>query len=133
MNNTLGQNCSELQDSVQISENISDSSEQDNIGGNNIAEVIDGRLKGKSVSQNVINLSTRILCKTEISLLPKDLKFIPTSASVNKALIKEEIECFDRKLCILWHFRNNDSIAISNPFKMSAFNQKGKDTALSFS
>ena len=61
LNNTPGQNCSELQDSVQISENISDSSEQDNIGGNNIAEVIDGRLKGKSVSQNVTNLSTRIL------------------------------------------------------------------------
>ena len=32
LNNTFKQNCSELQDSVQIAENISDSSEQDNIG-----------------------------------------------------------------------------------------------------
>ena len=73
LNNNFARNCSELQDSVQISENTS--SEQDNIGENNIAEVIDGRLKGKFVSPNVINLSTRIFCKAE---------------SVNTALIKEE-------------------------------------------
>ena len=47
LNNTFKQNCSELRDSVQIAESISGSSEQDNIGENNIAEVIDGRLKGK--------------------------------------------------------------------------------------
>ena len=90
-----------MQDTVQISENISDSSEEDNIGENNIAEVIDGRLKGKFVSPNVINLSARILSKAEISLLPKGLKFISTPTSVNKALIKEELECFGRKLRIL--------------------------------
>ena len=43
-----------------------------------IAEVIDGRLKGKFVSPNIINLSTRILSNAEISLLSKGLKFIPT-------------------------------------------------------
>ena len=92
LNNTFKQNCSELH-------NIN--SEQDNIGENNIAEVIDGRLKGKFVSPNVINLSTRILSKAEISLLSKGLKFIPTPTSVNKALIKEELECFGRKLPLL--------------------------------
>ena len=101
LNNTFKQNCSELRDSVQIAESISGSSEQDNIGENNIAEVIDGRLKGKFVSPNVINLSTRILSKTEISLLSKGLKFIPTPTTVNKALIKEELECFGRKLPLL--------------------------------
>ena len=101
LNNTFKQNCSELRDSVQIAESISGSSEQDNIGENNIAEVIDGRLKGKFVSPNVINLSTRILSKAEISLLSKGLKFIPTPTSVNKALIKEELECFGRKLPLL--------------------------------
>ena len=74
LNNTFKQNCSELHDSVQIAESISGSCEQDNIGENNIAEVIDGRLKGKFVSPNVINLSTRILSKAEISLLSKGLK-----------------------------------------------------------
>ena len=62
-----------MHNSVQIAEIISGSIEQDNIGENNIAEVIDGRLKGKFVSPNVINLSTRILSKAEISLLFKGL------------------------------------------------------------
>ena len=101
MNNTFKQNCSELHNSVQIAESISGSTEQDNIRENNIAEVIDGRLKGKIVNPNVINLSTRILSKAEISLLSKGLKFIPTPTSVNKALIKEELECFGRKLRLL--------------------------------
>ena len=91
LKNTFKQNCSELHDSVQIAESIIDSSEHDNIGENNITEVIDGRLKGKFVNPNDINLSTRILSKAEISLLSKGLKFIPTPTSVNKALIKEEL------------------------------------------
>ena len=45
------------------------------------------RLKGKFVSPNVIIFSTRILFKAEISSLSKGFKFIPTPASVNKALI----------------------------------------------
>ena len=114
LNNSFKQNRSELEDSVQIPETISDSSEQDNIREKNIAEVKDGRLKGKFVSPNVINLSTRILSKAEISLLSKGLKFIPTPANVNKALIKEKIEYFDRKLGVLLHFRNEESISISN-------------------
>ena len=131
MNNTFKQNFSELQDRVRIGENISDSSEQDNIGESNIAELIDGRLKGKFVSPNVINVSTRILSKAEISLLSKSLKFILTSASVNKALIKEELEYFDKKLRLSWHFRNEESITICNPYKKkSAFNPKGNDAAI---
>ena len=114
-----------------MAESISGRSEQDNIGENNIAEVIDGGIKGKFVSPNVINLSTRILSKAEISLLSKGLKFILTPTSVNKALIKEELECFGRKLRLLWHFRNEESITISNPFKKkSTFNPKGKDAAI---
>ena len=104
MNNTFKQNCSEFHGSVQVAESISGIGEQDNIGENNIAEVIDGRLKGKFVSPNVINSSTRILSKAEISFLSKGSKFIPTPTSVNKALIKEELECFGRKLRLLWHF-----------------------------
>ena len=47
LNNAFKENCSELHNSVQIAESINGSSEQDNIGENNIAEVIDGRIKGK--------------------------------------------------------------------------------------
>ena len=64
-------------------------------------------------------------------MLSKDLKFIPTPTSVNKALIKGELECFGRRLRLLWHFRDEDSITISNPFKKkSAFTCKGKDAAI---
>ena len=131
LNNTFKENCSELHDSVQIAESISGSGEQGNIGENNIAEVIDGRLKGKFVSPNVIDLSTRILPKAKISLLAKGSKFFPTPTIVNKALIKEELECFGRKLRLLWHFRNEEYITTSNPFKKkSTFNPKGTDAAI---
>ena len=64
-------------------------------------------------------------------MLSKGLKFIPTPTSVNKASIKEELKCFGRKLRLLWHFRNEESITISNPFKKkSTFNPKGKDAAI---
>ena len=72
-----------MQDSVQIAENISDSSVQDNIEENNIAEVVDGNLKSKFVSPNVINLSIRIFTKTEVSLFSKSLKLVPFPESVN--------------------------------------------------
>ena len=57
------QSCSDFQDNAQIVENISDSTEQDNIGENNVVEVVDGKLEDKSVSTNVLDLSTRILSK----------------------------------------------------------------------
>ena len=129
LNNICKQNCYEFHDSVEIAESISGNSEEDNMGENNIAEVIDGLLKGKFVSPDVINLSTRNLSKADISLLSKGLKFIPTPASVNKVLIKEEY--FGRKLRLLWHFQNEESITISNSFKRkSAFNPNGKDAAI---
>ena len=46
-------------------------------------------------------------------------------------MIKEKLECFGRKLRLLWYFRNEDSITISNPFKRkSTFNPNGKDAAI---
>ena len=81
--------------------------------------------------QSCSELQDGILSKAEISLLSKGLKFIPTPTSVNKALIKEELQCFGRKLQLSWHFRNEESITISNPFKTkSTFNPKGKDTSI---
>ena len=44
----------------------------------NEEEICDGGLKGKFVSENVINLSKRDLSENEISLLSKGLNFIPT-------------------------------------------------------
>ena len=86
----------------------------------------EGRLEGRFVSKNVINLSKRDLSNAEISLLSKGLKFIPTPSSINKARIKENLEVFGRKLRLKWHFRNEPNFTRTDPFvEKSKFNPKG--------
>ena len=97
----------------------------------NAATLLDGRYEGILVSPNVINVSKRHLSKGEISLLSKGLKFIPTPKHINKALIKEEIETYGRKLRLMWHYRNEEREITINPFKKkSKFNPKRKDTSI---
>ena len=60
------------------------------------------------MSPNVINLSKRDLTKDEISLLSKGLQFVPTPKHFNKALLREELEEFGRKLRLKWFFRNDE-------------------------
>ena len=61
-------------------ENLRNCEKEDNVlKGNNIASQIGVRLEGKFVSKNVINLSRRNLSASEISLLSKGLKFVPTA------------------------------------------------------
>ena len=64
----------------------------------NAATLVNEKLKGKFVSPNVVNLSRRNLTNNEISVLSKGLKFVPTRKGINKALIKEELEVYGRKL-----------------------------------
>ena len=59
---------------------------------------LNGRIKGKFVSKNVVNLSKRKLTKADVSLLSKGLKFVPTSNHINKAKLKMELEAYGRKL-----------------------------------
>ena len=68
------------------------------------ADMCDGRLKGKFVSKNVINLSKRNLSENEISLLSKGLNFIPTCNKVDVARLKLELEQFGRMFLLKWHF-----------------------------
>ena len=71
------------------------------------------------------------MSESEISLLSKGLKFIPTPKSVNRVKLKEELEVFGRKLRLKWHFRNEESTGLFNPFRRkSKFNPKGKDAAI---
>ena len=58
----------------------------------NKTTILNGRLKGNFVSKNVVNLSKRKLSKSEISLLSKGLKLIPTSNTINKAQLKIEFK-----------------------------------------
>ena len=96
----------------------------------NTATALDGRYEGKFVSPNVINLSKRHLSKDKICLLSKGLKFIPTPKHINKALIKEELQTYGRKLRLIWPYRNEEREIIINCFKKkSKFNPKRKDAA----
>ena len=52
---------------------------------NNEPTILTGRLKGKLLSKNVVSPSKGELSKSEISLLSKDLKFISTSNTIDKA------------------------------------------------
>ena len=90
------------------------------------------RLRGSFVCENVVNLSKRALSKSEISLLSKGLKFIPTPSSINKARLKLDLEKFGRKLRLKWHFRNNRAEFGTDPFiPKSSFNpRKGGDVAI---
>ena len=66
----------------------------------NYVFTLNERIKRKFVSNNVVNLSKRQLTNTEISLLSKGLKFVPTSNKINKAKLKLELEVYDRMLCL---------------------------------
>ena len=97
----------------------------------NSTTLVNERLKGKFVSPNVVNLSRRNLTNDEISLLSKGLKFVPTPRGINKALIKEELEAYGRKLRLMWHFRNDERELSYDPFKKkSKFDPKRKDAAI---
>ena len=97
-----------------------------------IAEVTsNGMLKGFFVSENVVNLSNRKLSKAEVSLLSKGLKFCPTPNSVDKSVLKEDLEIFGRTLRLKWHYRNDERTFDPNPFRpKSKFNPSKNDAAI---
>ena len=89
------------------------------------------RLKGVYVSENVLNLSKRVLNQAEVSLLSRGLKFVPTPSFVDKAAIKQDLERFGRKLRLAWHFRGDQREFSYNPFKKkSNFKPKDKDATI---
>ena len=90
-------------------------------------DALNGRIKGKFVSENVVNLSKRKLTKAEISLLSKGLKFVPTSNHINKAKLKMELEAYGRMLRLKWeersalyNLKNDKNIVIKSADKGSA-------------
>ena len=83
------------------------------------------RIEGKFVSDNVINLSKKILIEVQVKVLSKGLKFCPTPKEIDMAKIKEDLENFGRRLRLKWFFRNEEEGFSTNPFKKkSNFNPK---------
>ena len=68
-----------------------------------------GRVTGRFVSGNVLNLSHQVLSEGEVSLLSKGLKFSPTPTDLNKAQLKADFDIFKRRMRLRWFFRDTDS------------------------
>ena len=75
----------------------------------------------KFVSKNVINLSNRNLSQSEISLLSKGLKFVPSANEIDRAKLKRELEEYGRKLRLIWHFRNDEQTFSTDKFRPKSF------------
>ena len=76
---------------------------EDNVlKGNNIASQIGENLEDKFVSKSLINLSKRNLLASEISLLSKGLKFVPTANKIDYTKLKTQLEEYVRKLGLPW-------------------------------
>ena len=90
-----------------------------------------GRLTGRFVSGNVVNLSRKELSAEDISLLSKGLKFSPTPTDIDKAKLKEDLEAFKRRMRLRWHSKDNeDSISEDNnenKFRIKSSWQPPKD------
>ena len=103
----------------------------DNHQDNNAASPKKTRLEGKFVSKNVINLSRINLPRSEISLLSKGLKFVPSANKIDRAKLKRELEEYGRKLRLIWHFRNDERTFSTDKFRpKSSFNPRNKDAII---
>ena len=109
---------------VRNSENIEG---ERNINGNR-AVVLENSLKNKFDIKNVVNLPKRILNDVGISLLSKELNFVPTCNKIYNAKVKMELEAFGRMLCLKRHFLNENKDIHRDMFKpMSKVNPRNKD------
>ena len=113
-------------------EDLSEPSKQlDNHQDSNTASLNKARLVGKFVSKNVVNLSRRNLSRSEISLLSKGLKFVPSANKIDGAKLKRELKEYGRKLRLMWHFRNDERTFLIDEFRpKSSFNPRNKDTII---
>ena len=113
---------------VNGTENPSEPGKQlDNRQDSNTASLNKTRLERKFVSKNVINLSKRKLFRSEISLLSKGLKLVPSANKIDRAKLKRELEEYGRKLRLMWHFRNDDRTFSTDK---SSFNPRNKDAII---
>ena len=81
---------------------------------NNTASLNKAKLEEKFISKSNINLSKRNLSRSEISLLSKGLKFVPSANKIDRAKLKRELEEYGTKLSLIWHFRNDEPTYLSS-------------------
>ena len=106
-------------DSVDGTENLSESGKQlDNHHDSNTASVSKTRLEGKFVSKNVIKLSRRNLSRSDIFLLSKGLKCVPSANKTDRTKLKRELEGdILGMMSKLFQLINSDLMGKERPFK----------------
>ena len=78
------------------------------------------RMQGKFVSQNVFNLSDRVLTENEIKVLDKGLNFVPAPEKLDRLQIKNDLEKLgtDIKLRMFYHNDLSPSFSKNPAFKV---------------
>ena len=67
----------------------------------------------KFVSDNVVNIASRVLTQAEVSLLSKGLKFCPTPKELDWSAVKRAVKEFCRKIkCIKDYFEDQASYGV---------------------
>ena len=64
------------------------------------------RIKGYFCSENVFNLSKKVLNEIEIKVLEKGLGFVPTPNIINEEDLRRDFGEFSRKMRCKWYFRD---------------------------
>ena len=83
-------------------------------------------LELKFVSKNAINLSKK-KSQSEISMLSKGLKFVPSASKIDQGKLKRELEEYGRKFHLIWDFRNDEEFLSNDKFRLkSSFNLRNK-------
>ena len=67
------------------------------------------RLTGNFVSDNVFNLSNKVLIDTEIRVLEKGLYFAPIQNKLNEPELRRDFKEFCRRMRLKWYFRNEST------------------------
>ena len=56
---------------------------------------------------------------------------IPSANKIDRAKLKRELEEYGRKLCLMWHFRNDERTFSTDKLRpKSSFNPRNKDTII---
>ena len=69
-----------------------------------------GKTMDSYIGHTVINLSDTTLTEAQVSALEKGLTFCPTPGPPNKSLIWTDFKEFHRRLCLKFHFYNDNQM-----------------------
>ena len=90
-------------------------------GTANFSAINNTRLSGYFYSDNIFNLSRRVLTKMEIKILGNGFGYAPIQNKINESKLTQDFEEFCRKMRLKWHFCNKPTPEFSTT---SAFNPK---------